>query len=447
MEDTLQIIILSAGGLLLCSLVFITILLAKLSRLKETNIRLEEQVKKLPLLEEEVSYVGDLKSEISRLGTQLEGERKVNTEKLKLLEEAKKTLSDSFKALSSDALKSNNQSFLELASQSFAKLSSGSKLELEKKEQAISELVKPLKESLSKVDEKIHTLEKSRVSAYQSITEQLKAQQDVVLRLKTETSSLSKALRAPSVRGKWGEMQLRKVVELAGMTQYCDFVEQQSTAGGKPDMVVKLPGKKEVIIDAKAPLQSYLEALECTDDLKRNELLKNHSRHVRDHIKTLGSKDYWKQFHSTPEFVVLFLPGEIFFSAALEKDPSLIDFGVEQKVILSTPTTLIALLKAVAYGWHQQDITENAYHVSTLGKELFDRIYVLAGHFEALRKSIAGVNSNFNKAVGSLEKNVFTSARKLQELGISKSADLPQPEYIESEPRTLSKIADKESIA
>lgn len=385
-----------------------------------------------------------LLADLTQARTQLQEQQQATDEKLSLLHQARDRMADAFKVLSAQALQTNNEAFLNLAQTKLGQFHTQSSSELQQRQQAIDGLVQPLRSSLTKVETYLQDLERHRLSAYSQLTEQITHLATGQLQLQTETANLTKALRAPNVRGRWGEIQLKRVVEIAGMVEHCDFSQQVVTDNGslRPDMVVQLPQQRRIVVDAKAPLSAYLAALDLTDDSQRLAKLKEHAQQVRRHIQQLSQKAYWDQFQPSPEFVVLFLPGEIFFSAALEQDPSLIETGIAQRVILATPTTLIALLKAVAYGWQQDAVTENAQQISQLGRELYERMRVFTGHLQKMRRGLDTTVDTFNKAVGSLESRVLVSARKFKTLGAGTGDELDTIEPIDRVPRSVQPLAD-----
>jgi DNA recombination protein RmuC len=365
----------------------------------------------------------ELSREKEALAATIEAERRGFQDKLKILEDAKSALSDAFNALSGAALKSNSEEFLKLASVS----------------------VSPVKEALEKFEARVQQLEVAREGAYQGLVQQVSQLLDAGKELRSETSNLVQALRSPIVRGQWGEIQLRRVVEMAGMLSHCDFVQQETVDAEngrlRPDLVVRLPAGKTIVVDAKAPVSSYMDAMAETDEAQCKLRLQAFARLVRDHVTALGRKAYWDQFADTPELVVLFLPGDHFYSAALQQDPSLIEYGVDQKVLIATPVNLIGLLRAVAYGWRQEAIATNAKEISDLGAELYKRLADLGGHWIDMRTSLSRTVDAFNSAVGSLESRVLVSARRFKELGAAPSAlEIDAVDAVEKAPRALKTI-------
>lgn len=367
--------------------------------------------------------------------------------KIGFLAQSREETEKNLKALCGDALQANNRSFLDLAQTVLEKFQTTTQGTWSQQQQAMTELMTPLAKSLETVDQKIQDLEKTRIGAYEGLRQQIG---DMILtqkELRSQTMNLTNALRSPHVRGRWGEIQLRRVVEMAGMLAYCDFEEQVETSKDpekrqRPDLIVKLPGGRQIVVDAKVPLSSYLEGIETQDEQMRQEKMKDHARQVRSHVKILSNRHYWEQFQPSPEFVLLFLPGEVFFSAALEQDPQLLEYGVDAQVILATPTTLIALLRAIAFGWRQEKLTENAQVISTLGRDLYKRLSDMGQHFTQLGRQLGGAVNAYNQAVGSLEHRVFPTARRFKELGSvsEEQEELPSLQPLNHQARDLNAI-------
>ena len=383
--------------------------------------------------------LSEKRQQLTALEVRHVSDQKNAEEKLALLEQARDQLKESFQALSSEALSKNNESFLNLAKTTLEKYQEGAKGDLDKRQEAINKTVEPVGIALKTFNERVEKIEERRTQTDASLKQQLQQLAESQVQLSKTTGSLVQALRAPQVRGQWGEMQLRRTVEMAGMINYCDFEEQASveTSDGqrqRPDMIIRLPNERVVVVDSKVPLAAYLDALQSEDPDHQKERMVAHARHIRDHIKGLSAKSYWTQFDNAPEFVVLFIPNETIFSAALEQDPELIELGVVNKVILATPTTLIALLKAIAYGWQQEAIAREAKDIAALGKELYERVSVVTGHFTKLGKSLDQSVGCYNKAVSSLESRLLVTAKKFEALDSASPDPLSEPSLIEKQP-------------
>jgi DNA recombination protein RmuC len=374
-----------------------------------------------------------------KVESELSAERAAAAERLRSLSEAHERLTHEFKALSSDALKTNNTVFLDLAKATLAQFQQKAEGDLNARQQAIDALVKPLKESLEKVDKKIGEIEEKRQHAYGALGEQLKSLNTAQVLLQSEAAKLSTALRSTSYAGSWGELQLRRVVEMADMLAYCDFVEQESAGGLRADLVIRLPGGQRIVVDAKSPVQSYRDSIDAPNEALRSSKLVEHAQKIRGHIDSLGAKNYWEQFQPAPEFVVLFMPGDHFLTAALQSDPALMERAIGRKVLLATPTTLIALLKAASYGWRQEAISKNAEEISVLGRQLYDRVTTFADNLEKVGRGLEAAVKGYNAAIGSFETSVLPGARKFAELGAKGTKDLALPASVETGVRELAK--------
>lgn len=383
-----------------------------------------------------------LQEKNSALQTELQVEQAQSIEKIQALKESREQLKDSFSALSKHALDANNESFLQLAQQKLGIFENRAQANLSEKEKAIETLLKPMSEALSKTEKQITEIEKERKQAYGSIVEQLKSVNEAQHGLQSETEQLVRALRRPEVRGQWGELTLKRLAELAGMVNHCDFEEQAHTTveDGKnmrPDMIVRMPEKRELIVDAKTPLDAYLSAIQSDSQQEQEAHLKHHARKVRERMKELASKAYWSQFKQSPDFVILFIPGEQFLTSALDHDDKLLEDAFANRVILATPTTLVALLRSVAYGWQQASISENAEKVRDLAQELYKRLHTFCSHLQRVGKNLDDSVENYNKAIGSLERQVLPGARKFTDLGIQAKEELPLIDEIEKKSRDI----------
>src|SRR5579862_2725484 len=405
---------------------------AQLAATREQSTRSSVQAAEL---EREITGLRSHVQEMSQRSAQLE-------ERARMLGDSKQVLENAFKSLSAEALKNNNAAFLDLAKTSLGQFQQRAEGDLEKRQVAIDALVKPVKESLEKVHENIHALERVREQAYGEIRAQFSQMGEVQALLRQETANLVKALRAPHVRGRWGEMQLRRVVEMSGMMKHVDFVEQESADSDegrlRPDLIVRMPGGRQIVVDAKAPINSYLDAHEAIDDNVRRAKLREHAQLVRSHLQSLSRKSYWDQFQPTPEMVVMFIPGEAFYSAALEVDPELLDNGFALNVIMASPASLMALLKAAHYGWRQESLVDNAREISRLGADLYSRLNKMSEHVSGMGRGLEAALASYNAAVGSLESRVLVSARRFKELGAtSQDAEIFELRAIEGGVRRL----------
>lgn len=412
-------------------------------RCSDLSARLEKEAQQTESLRQLVSAA---QTDAATLAAQLQGAQDNIAEQKKLLDDAHARLSQAFASVSAEALAKNNEAFLALAQQRFAQLSTEAAGSLAQRKAQIEGLLKPMQEMLAQYQVRVGEIEKSRVESYSMLREQLGVLAETQRTLNTQTGQLVTALRRPQTRGQWGEITLKRLVELAGMSSHCDFCEQVTveqrgdTEDGKqrPDMIVSLPGDRQIVIDCKAALDAFLDASSAPDEDMRKVHLQRHCQQVRARARELSQKSYWSQFARSPEFVVMFLPGEAFLYAAVEHDGSLIEDCLKNRVIVATPTTLIALLKAIEFGWRHEEVTQNAEEIRRHGKDLYERIAVLAGHFAKLGANIDNVVTTYNAAVGSLETRVLVTARKISELGARTDKDLPEPDLIDSRPRELS---------
>ena len=382
-----------------------------------------------------------LEQENISLRTTLEIERNTNNEKIQILESARIQMEHTFSSLSSQALKNNNEEFLKLANENLKQFQNNAKHDLGEKEKAIETLIKPIKDALVKSEQQIHSIEKDRKHAYGALQQHLETMSLNQSALQKETRNLVQALRRPEVRGQWGEMTLKRLAELAGMVEHCDFVTQESikTEDGlqRPDMIVRMPDGREIVVDVKTPLDAYLTAVDAETDEEREIALQRHCRNVKQRVNELASKAYWNQLKNTPDFVVLFIPGDQFLSTALDYDSGLLEDALSKQIILATPTSFVALLRAVAYGWRQEQLAANADKIRDIGEELYQRLAVFSDHLAKLGKSLDTSNKHFNNAVGSFDTRILPSARKFKELGINEKKSINQPEQIETATRSL----------
>ena len=386
---------------------------------------------------------------VTELTTTLELERKNSEDKLQSFDEARQRLNETFSNLSGQALKHNSEEFLKLAQENLKHFQSSAQHNFEQKEKAIEHLLRPIKDALDKTENQLQSIEKDRKHAYGSLEQHLKMMAQTQTALQSETRNLVQAFRRPEVRGKWGELTLKRLVELAGMVEHCDFYEQEciDTESGKqrPDMIVRMPAGREIVVDVKTPLDAYLSAVESTDDTEQEQALIRHARNVKERINELASKAYWNQLAKTPDFVVLFIPGDQFLTAALDIDHNMVEDALSKQVILATPTSLVALLRAIAYGWRQEQLTQNAEEIRNVGEELYDRLSIFSEHMSKVGRSLDTSLKHYNQAVGSFDSRIMPSARKFTELGIQTSKSITKSEQIETAPRTIETAPDRTS--
>ena len=380
----------------------------------------------------------------------LEATRRNLEEQRQLLEDARQKLSETFKSLSSDVLMSQSESFLKLAGETFGKLRAQADGDLGKRQEAIDGLVQPLREALQRYEGEIKAIEANRQDAYGSLRQHLTQIGETQNQLQRETANLVTALRKPQVRGRWGEITLRRLAELSGMVDRCDFFEQRTVSSAdeatiRPDMVVHLPGGREIIVDSKVALDAYLDSIEAKSEEEKQQFLGRHATQVRRHMEQLGSKAYWDRLPKAPEFAVLFLPGDPFLGAAVERDPVLIEDGMAHRVVIATPSTLIALLLAVYHGWRQEEIHKNAEEISELGKQLYKRVHTMWEHLDSLRSAIDKTVESWNRVVGSLEHQVLPSVRRFRELKATSADEIPELEQVEKTTRALPPSPQKDS--
>ncbi len=415
----------------------------------QLEIMQQREIKLTEDLHQRDEKIAELTERVGQLSQETQNQLKNIEEQKQLLKDAQEKFKDAFNALANEALKTSKQDFLQLAKETINSLMNKTKGDLSQHKEQIEAMVKPLSETLSNYQKYLREIEKTRSEAYGNLSKHLEQISQVSQELRSKTGELATALRNPQVGGKWGEMTLRRTAELAGMSEHCDFDEQLSTTSSsgrlRPDMIVNLPGNRKIAVDSKISFQSYIDAVNATNEEARREAMKRYAQAIRQHVQQLSSKSYWEQFEdNSVEFVVLFLPGESFYSAAIAADHSLIEYAINNRVVLSSPTTLIALLKAVAYGWRQEKLTENAEKIRQLGQELFDRMTTLMEHLARVGNSLSNTVQNYNRAVASLETRFMPSARRFNELGVGQPDKIPTIGRVDVQPRELNQLPAKD---